>query len=141
MKKPLPSPATETLRDRDEEPSPEDREIRASVGVAARAVLEKKGEALRVLRLADVTTFTDYFVLASGRSVPHVRTLVEAVEEKLREAGRRPLHSEGRSSAHWVLLDYGDFVAHVFLGEHRDFYGLDRLWGDAPEVTDRILEA
>jgi len=77
---------------------------------------------------------TEVFVIVTGGSRPHVRTLADHVEEKLKEVGRRPLRDEGRAEAEWVLLDYGDFVIHVFQPSHRDYYGLERLWGDAEHV-------
>lgn len=77
---------------------------------------------------------TDAFVIATGTSRPHVQTLAERVEEVLKEAGRAPLRDEGLREAEWVLLDYGDFLVHVFQAEARDYYGLERLWGDAEPI-------
>lgn len=73
----------------------------------------------------------DFFVLCSGTSEPHVRSLAEEVIEKLRTAGERPWHVEGRESLRWVLVDLVDVVVHVFRQDARDFYALERLWGDA----------
>lgn len=75
------------------------------------------------------------FVIATGTSRPHVQSLAGNVEEKLREVGRRPLRREGEREAEWVLLDYGDVVVHVFQPATRGFYGLERLWGDAPRIV------
>ncbi len=79
---------------------------------------------------------TDVFVIASGTSNRHVRTLCDEVEEKLKnETGRQPLRREGREYSRWVLLDYGDLVIHVFDQETRDYYQLERLWADATRIA------
>ena len=102
-------------------------------GVAA--LLDKKAEKLVVLNLQGLTTISDYFVLATAGSDRQAQALSDAVELALKAAGRRPLSIEGYSSAAWILLDYGDVVFHVFHHEARRFYGLERLWGDAPDAT------
>jgi ribosome-associated protein len=102
-------------------------------GVAA--LLDKKAEKLVVLNLQGLTTIADYFVLATAGSDRQAQALSDAVELALKAAGRRPLSIEGYSSAAWILLDYGDVVFHVFHDEARRFYGLERLWGDAPDAT------
>lgn len=94
---------------------------------------------IKVLGLGEVSDFTDYFVLCSGASDRQVQAIANAVEEKLRAGGVRPLHVEGLRGGRWVLLDYGAFVVHVFQDEVRRFYGLERLWSDAPEVTAEFL--
>lgn len=93
---------------------------------------------LRVLGLAEISDFTDYFVICSGANERQVVAIADAVEETLRAEGVRPLHVEGRRPGNWVLLDYGALVIHVFLDPTRRFYGLERLWSDAPELTDRF---
>ncbi len=102
-------------------------------GVAA--LLDKKAEKLVVLNLQGLTTISDYFVLATAGSDRQAQALSDAVELALKAVGRRPLSIEGYSSAAWILLDYGDVVFHVFHDEARRFYGLERLWGDAPDAT------
>jgi ribosome-associated protein len=102
-------------------------------GVAA--LLDKKAEKLVVLNLQGLTTISDYFVLATAGSNRQAQALSDAVELALKAVGRRPLSIEGYSSAAWILLDYGDVVFHVFHDEARRFYGLERLWGDAPNAT------
>jgi len=102
-------------------------------GVAA--LLDKKAEKLVVLNLQGLTTISDYFVLATAGSDRQAQALSDAVELALKATGRRPLSIEGYSSAAWILLDYGDVVFHVFHDEARRFYGLERLWGDAPDAT------
>ena len=75
---------------------------------------------------------TVHFLIASGTSVPQVQAIADAIEEKLAEAGLQFLHKEGYREARWVLLDYGVFVAHIFVNEERQFYNLEQLWGSAP---------
>lgn len=102
---------------------------------AVSAADDRKAVDLKVLHLAKVSDFTDYFMICSGTSERQVQAIADAVQERLREEGVRPLHVEGFNRAQWVLLDYGDFVVHVFQEEPRRFYSLERLWGDAPDVT------
>jgi ribosome-associated protein len=107
----------------------------ATVRLAVAAALDKKADELRVLRVGEVTHFTDYFLVCSGQSSRQVQAIADGVEERLRPLKVRPLHVEGYTSGQWVLMDYGDFVLHIFLHERRRFYGLERLWGDAPDET------
>ena len=95
---------------------------------------DKKGTDITLLDVGDLLQITEVFVIATGTSRPHVKTLAETVEQRLREFDRRPLRSEGVAEAEWILLDFGDLVLHVFQGEPRDYYGLERLWGDAPQI-------
>ncbi len=104
------------------------------VELAVRAVEDRKGLEVSVLDLRDVSNATDYFVIVSGTSDAHVRGIAEGVVERLKEHGHRAHHIEGMGAGRWVLLDYVDFVVHVFHPETRQFYQLERLWGDAPEL-------
>jgi len=101
---------------------------------AARAAAEKQGERIVVLDVRELIVITDYFVIVSAGSERQARTIVEEVERSLRDLGVKPLRREGESEGLWVLLDYVDVVVHVFRAEERDFYDLERLWGDAPRV-------
>jgi ribosome-associated protein len=101
---------------------------------AARAALDKKAADLTVLDVQGVSSVTDYFLVCSGKSTPHVRTIIDAIRTELKAEGIRPLHAEGRPESGWVLLDYGDVLVHVFLEDTRAYYALERLWGDAPSV-------
>ena len=101
---------------------------------AARVALDKKAVDLTVLDVQGVSTVTDYFLVCSGRSAPHVKTIADAIREELKEDGMRPLHAEGQAESGWVLLDYGDVLMHVFLADTRAYYALERLWGDAPSI-------
>lgn len=109
---------------------------------AAGALVDKKAINVVMLDVGDLLTITEHFVIATGTSRIHARSLVDAVEESLAEEGRRPLRREGKAEGEWILLDYGDFVVHVFQETPRDFYGLERLWGDAPrtEFEDAAIE-
>ncbi len=103
--------------------------------VAARAAESKQGEATVVLAMSGTLGVTDAFVITSGRNSRQVRTIVDEVERQVKIDCRcSPLRVEGRDDFGWVLMDYGDFVVHVFLDEKRSYYDLERLWGDAPRV-------
>jgi ribosome-associated protein len=113
--------------------TPED--IRQQIVVAARAAAAKKGEDPVILEVGEVLAITDAFVITSGANARQVRTIAEEVEARVaEECGPKPLRVEGLDDARWVLLDYGDFVVHVFLEEVRRYYDLERLWSDAPRV-------
>jgi ribosome-associated protein len=103
--------------------------------VAAQAAASKKGDDIVILDVGAVLVITDSFVITSAPNDRLVRTIAEEVERRIKEAGGpAPLRVEGLREAEWVLLDYGDFVVHVFLEETRRFYDLERLWADAPRV-------
>ncbi len=105
------------------------------LATAVAAVLDaKKAEQLRVIRITDISSLADYFVIASGTSNTHVRALADETEEKLLEKGVSPLRVEGYRSNSWVLLDYEDVVVHIFTPEAREFFDLDRLWADGEPV-------
>jgi ribosome-associated protein len=101
---------------------------------AAEALAEKKGTDITLLDVGDLIQITEVFVIATGTSNTHVRTLADFVDERLELAGRKVLRDEGRKEGEWVLLDYGDFFVHIFQAEPRQFYGLERLWGDADRL-------
>jgi len=115
-----------------------DERLVAQVKRAVAALLDKKAEKLLVLNLGGLTAMSDYFVLASATSGRQAQALAEAVEEAMKAEGRRPLSVEGFQRSTWILLDYGDAVFHIFHDEARRFYGLERLWGDAPDATERF---
>jgi ribosome-associated protein len=114
------------------------QESRADALAAASAALDKQARDVAILDVHGLLVITDYFVLATGTSDRQVRTIVDAVEAALRSRGRRPVRREGETENRWVLLDYADFVVHVFAPEERDFYDLERLWGDAPRVPIEV---
>jgi ribosome-associated protein len=111
--------------------APDSRDLAVA---AARAAASKQGERIVVLDVRALIVITDYFVIASGTSDRHVRTLTEEVEKALRSIGVKPVRREGEDRATWVLLDFFDVVVHVFGPEERDYYDLERLWRDAPVV-------
>lgn len=101
---------------------------------AAAICLDSKAHDVVVLNLQGVSDMTDSFVIASGTSDTHVRSVAEHVLEEMRRAGMRAHHVEGLQQGRWVLLDFVDFVVHVFHPTLREFYQLERLWGDATVV-------
>lgn len=101
---------------------------------AAEAAASKKAADLVGLDLSDLDGVADFFLICSGSSEPQVKAIAEAVEEKLKAIGARPWHVEGREGRRWVLLDYVDLVVHVFHEKTREYYLLERLWGDARSV-------
>ena len=101
---------------------------------AARAAVAKQGEAATILDVRDLITITDYFVIVSGGSDRQVKTIADEVIRSLKEIGVRPARVEGESAARWLLLDFVDFVVHVFEHQEREFYRLENLWIDAPLV-------
>lgn len=105
------------------------------VRIAVSALKDRKAQDLRVLDLSEVSEFTDYFLIATGGSERQVRAIADAVSESLRSAGTRPLHVEGYEHGLWVLMDYGDFLVHIFTEALREYYRLGQLWADAPDVT------
>jgi ribosome-associated protein len=109
-------------------------ESRRAAVAAARAAASKQGRDVVVLDVRDLIVITDYFVIASGSSDRQVRTMAEEIERAVKAEGLRPVRREGEREGRWVLLDFVDFVAHVFLDGDREYYGLERLWADAPPV-------
>ena len=123
-------------------PLPKDRAISATSEAieaalaAASAIDDKKGLDIALLDVSELLVVTDVFVIASGTSNRHVRTLADEVEAKLKaNLDRMVLRREGRAHSRWVLLDYGDLVIHVFDRETRDYYQLEKLWADAPVIA------
>lgn len=104
------------------------------VKTAVAAIDEKKGEDIRVLDISEVSSFADYFIVAAGSNKKQVQTMSDFVEEKLEKEGKTPLGIEGYPTASWILLDYGEFVIHIFSSEDRLFYDLERIWKDGKEI-------
>ena len=112
------------------------------VFVAAVAASSKTADSTVVLDVGDLLGITDHFVITSGINVRQVRTIAEEIELRVKEqGGGSPRYVEGLDDARWVLLDYGQFVVHVFLAEARRYYDLERLWADAPRVERAGPEA
>jgi ribosome-associated protein len=104
------------------------------IGWAIAAAEDKKAADIVVLDLRKASGFTDYFVICSGQSARQIRAIADAVTEALASHAAKPAHVEGYERSEWVLLDYFDFIIHVFAPETRLFYGLERLWGNAERV-------
>jgi ribosome-associated protein len=108
---------------------------------AARAAADKKAERIVILDVSALLVITDYFLICSGSNERQVRTIADDVERRMAEAHRmKPARREGERESHWVVLDYVDFVVHVFLNRERDYYDLERLWSDAPVVPSEHWE-
>jgi ribosome-associated protein len=116
-------------------------EIRAQVAIAVQACIEKKAEDISILRLdAQASGFTDYFVICSAANPRQVQAIGDEVDMKLSKLGYEPSHVEGRTQAEWLLLDYVDFVVHIFSESARKFYDLERLWKTATRLQLADLE-
>jgi ribosome-associated protein len=110
------------------------KRLSTEVTKAVRAALDKKALDVVVLDLRNTPAFTDFFVLCSGLSQRQVKAIADSVEETLRAAKIRPAHVEGYDRADWVLMDFFTFIVHVFTPQTREFYSLERLWGDADRI-------
>ena len=114
--------------------TPAEPRLPAEITLAVAAALDKKAENVVVLDLRKGSAFTDFFVIATGTNIRQVQTIANAIDEALRKKGSRPALVEGYERGEWVLVDYFDFIVHVFLPATREFYGLERLWGDAERI-------
>ena len=113
--------------------------IQQRVRTAVQAALDKKAFDLNVLAVSELTSIADYFVLCSANTERQTQAIADSVMEKVRsEASAKPRLVEGATPGRWILLDYGDFIVHVFTEECRRYYGLERLWGDAPNMTSEF---
>lgn len=110
-------------------------DIAARCREAVSEVEERKGGNIRVLQIGEISSLTEYFLICSGNNERQVRAIAESIQLRLKADNVRPSHVEGSGPGHWILLDYGDFVVHIFDRETRAFYGLEKLWADAPDVT------
>ena len=105
----------------------------------AHAAADKKAFQIVGLEVSELTSYTDCLLICSAASERQVSAIADEVQRQLKEGGRLPLHVEGERRSDWVLLDYGEFVIHVFTEERRSYYGLDGLWGDAPRLDAEAL--
>ena len=129
------TPAADAARRREALLAEQERRLRTSIQGAVAALLDKKAEKVVVLNLEGLSAISDYFVIGTAGSPRQSQAMADAVEKAMKEEGRRPLSAEGYQSGTWILLDYGDVVFHLFHEEARRFYGLERLWGDAADVS------
>jgi ribosome-associated protein len=122
-------------------PRKKETELKQQVLAALAAAEEKKAERLAVLELDKASGgFTDYFVICSGTNPRQIQAISDEVEQRLGKSGLRPTHVEGYKQAEWVLLDYVDFVVHVFSEKAREFYDLERLWKSAKRIEPAELK-
>lgn len=105
-------------------------DARKMVEIAYKALDEKKGEDIQIIKVGDVSVIADYFLIVNGNSDPQVQALVNNVQEALAKEGVHPKQIEGVRNSSWILMDYGDVVIHVFSKEDRCFYDLERVWKD-----------
>jgi len=115
-------------------PAPEALSSEQVARIAAQAADDKHGRDIVALCVRDLTSIADYFVLVSVTSTTQAEAVCDAVDAALSSRGLEPLHVEGRTELNWVLMDYADVIVHVFREDIRSFYGLERLWGDAPRL-------
>ena len=108
------------------------RSIVKHVKVSVKASQAKKAEDIVVLDLQSISSFTDYFIIMQGNSKRQNMAIYEGIERELKNENVRPLSIEGRKNAEWILMDYGSFIIHIFSKEAREYYYLEKLWGDAP---------
>lgn len=102
--------------------------------LAAQALDSKKGKDIQGIKVLDITVVTDYFVIAGATSTTQTKALAAEVEFQLAQKGIKPFRTEGYTNADWVVLDYGSVIVHVFNGENRNFYSLDRVWADGEKI-------
>jgi len=115
--------------------------IQSRVRAAVKAAQDKKAEELSVLAVAKLTSIADYFILCTATNERQAQAIADSILDRLREELHvKPLLVEGTTPGRWILIDFGDFIAHIFTEDCRRFYGLERLWGDAPNVTADFAE-
>ena len=110
------------------------KKLPSEVTSAVAAALDKKAADIVVLDLRHTPAFTDFFVVCSGQNSRQVKAIADNIEDTLRQAGVRPAHVEGYDRGEWILMDFFTLIVHVFAPQKRDFYGLERLWGDAIRI-------
>ncbi len=101
---------------------------------AVKILDNKKASNITALKVRELTIVSDYFIIASGTSSPHVKALADEVDEKLSALGVNPLRIEGYQEGNWVVVDYGELIIHIFDSKTREFYSLERLWADAEQL-------
>jgi len=111
------------------------RSLPSEVKASVKASLEKMGEELVVLDLRGIASFTDFFIIMHGNSSRQNTAIYESVKKEMKKQKIKPLSVEGRERADWILMDFGSFIVHVFSKEAREYYSLEKLWGDAPKFS------
>ena len=110
-------------------------QVPQTLEICTEILQSKKAEDLVMMDLREISDFSDYFLICTANSGPHARALADAVQEGMKAAGPPPWHIEGYQTQNWIRYDFVDLVVHIFQAEARSFYGLERLWGDAPTRT------
>ena len=103
---------------------------KAALKIAINALEEKKGEQIRIIDISKVSVIADYFVIARGKNINQIRAMADEVEDKLSKAGIEPRQIEGANSSGWILMDYHDFIIHIFNEDMRLYYDIERIWSD-----------
>jgi len=111
------------------------RSLPPYIKLSVKASQAKKGEDILVLDLREISSFTDFFIIMHGNSSRQNVALFESIEQELRKGNIKPLSVEGKSHAEWILMDYGNFIVHVFSKKAREYYSLEKLWADAPKFV------
>ena len=111
------------------------RSLPGEVKTSVKASLAKKSEELVVLDLRGISSFTDFFIITHGNSPRQNVAIYESVEQELKKENIRPLSVEGKKNAEWILMDYGGFIVHIFSERAREYYSLEKLWGDAQKFS------
>ena len=110
------------------------RKVSADLAAGIAAALDKKAENVALLDLTRASAFTDFFVICTGANRRQVQAIADAVQDAIGKRGSKPALVEGYERGEWVLIDYFDFIVHVFMPATREFYSLERLWGDAERI-------
>jgi len=111
------------------------QKIPESVKISVEASRMKKAEDIVVLDLTGISSFTDFFIIMHGNSSRQNVAIYEGIEEELKALSIRPLSIEGKENAEWILMDYGEFIVHIFSSRAREYYSLEKLWGDGIKIT------
>jgi len=120
--------------------SSSDKKAAASAAkIAYETIDEKLGADITILDISDVSIMADYFIIASANNLNHLKALADETERKLFEAGFKMRHSEGYNTSKWILLDYSSIIVHLFTKEEREFYNIERVWGDSQTVDPVTL--
>jgi len=117
-----------------------EKENFAALKAAFKAIDDKFGFDVVMLDIREVSVLSDYFIIASANNPPQLKAIADAVQEEMRKIGQKLTHSEGVTSARWVLLDFSGITVHLFCQEDREYYKLELLWGDAKVVLPESLE-
>lgn len=114
-------------------------DVEMTLKIAANALNSKKARELKIIKIDDLTSIAEYFIIATATSSTHVRSLADEVDDVLKEQGVEPHHIEGRSTG-WLVLDYSSVIVHIFTPQEREFYNLDNMWSDGIQIElDKIL--